>query len=66
MPYSRPVRRFFLTPPSIPIFMVSIVLAVLATLAVYAHVSIFNAAYAFSVLLVAYVLLVIGLLFRGI
>jgi hypothetical protein len=43
MPYTRPIRRFYLTPPSVPIFLVSVVLAVLAVLAAYGHMSIFNA-----------------------
>jgi hypothetical protein len=66
MPYSRPVRRFYLTPPSVPIFLVSIVLALLAAFAVYGHMSIFNASYAFAVLLIAYIVLLVGVLFRGI
>jgi len=66
MPYTRPIRRFYLTPPSLPIFLVSIVLAILAILAVYGHTSIFNASYAFAVLLVAYIILLVGVLFRGI
>ena len=66
MPYTRPMRRFYLTPPSLPIFLVSIVLAILAVLAVYGHMSIFNASYAFLVLLVAYIVLLFGVLFRGV
>ena len=66
MPYSRPIRRFYLTPPSIPVFAVSLVLAILAVLAVYGHMSIFNASYAFLVLLVAYIVLLAGVLLRGV
>jgi hypothetical protein len=66
MPYSRPVRRFYLTPPSVPIFLVSIVLALLAAFATYGHMSIFNASYAFAVLLIAYIVLLVGVLFRGV
>jgi hypothetical protein len=66
MPYTRPMRRFYLTPPSFPIFLVSIVLAILAILAAYGHMSIFNASYAFVVLLIAYIVMLIGVLFRGI
>jgi hypothetical protein len=66
MPYTRPIRRFYLTPPSVPVFVVSVVLAILAVLAVYGHMSIFNASYAFVVLLVAYIVLLAGILFRGV
>jgi hypothetical protein len=66
MPYTRPIRRFYLTPPSVPVFVVSVVLAILAVLAVYGHMSIFNASYAFLVLLVAYIVLLAGILFRGV
>src|SRR6266436_4641440 len=66
MPYSRPIRRFYLTPPSVPIFVASIILAVLAVLAAYGKMSIFNASYAFLVLLVAYLVLLVGVMFRGV
>ena len=66
MPYTRPIRRFYLTPPTVPIFLVSVVLALLAVFAVYGHVSIFKASSAFLVLLLAYIVLVIGNLFRGV
>jgi hypothetical protein len=66
MPYSRPIRRFYLTPPSVPLFVASIILAVLAVLAVYGKMSIFNASYAFLVLLIAYLVLLVGVLFRGV
>jgi hypothetical protein len=65
MPYTRPYRRFYLTPPSIPLFVASIVLALLACLVVYGHVGVFKAAYAFTVLIIAYLLLAIGVLVRG-
>jgi hypothetical protein len=66
MPYTRPIRRFYLTPPSIPVFVASLILALLAVLAVYGKVSIFNASYAFLVLLIAYVVLLAGNIFRGV
>jgi hypothetical protein len=66
MPYTRPIRRFYLTPPTVPIFLVSVVLALLAVFAVYGHVSIFKASSAFLVLLLAYIVLVVGNLFRGV
>ena len=66
MPYSRPIRRFYLTPPSVPLFVASIILAILAVLAVYGKMSIFNASYAFLVLLIAYLVLLVGVMFRGV
>ena len=66
MPYTRPIRRFYLTPPTVPIFLVSVLLALLAVFAVYGHVSIFKASSAFLVLLLAYIVLVVGNLFRGV
>lgn len=66
MPYTRPIRRFYLTPPTVPIFLVSVMLALLAVFAVYGHVSIFKASSAFLVLLLAYIVLVVGNLFRGV
>jgi hypothetical protein len=66
MPYSRPIRRFYLTPPSVPIFVASVILAVLAVLAAYGKMSIFNASYAFLVLFVAYLVLLVGVMFRGV
>ena len=56
MPYTRPIRRFYLTAPGVPIFLVSVV-AVLAVLAAYGHMSIFNASYG---------VLLAGILFRGV
>lgn len=66
MPYTRPIQRFYLTPPSAVIFVASLILAVLAVLAAYGKLSIFNASYAFLVLLIAYLLLLAGNLFRGV
>ena len=64
MPYRR--GGFALTPPSLVIFMISLVLAVIALLVRYAHVSvpIISASRVFDVLAIAYVVLVIGVLFR--
>jgi hypothetical protein len=65
-----PFRRggFALTPPSLVIFVISLVLAVAAFLVHYAHVSvpIVSSARVFDVLAIAYVVLMIGVLFRGI
>ena len=63
-----PFRRggFALTPPSVVIFVISIVLAGLAMLVRYAHVSVpvINASRVFDVLAIAYVLLAAGVLIR--
>ena len=66
MPYRR--GGFALTPPSLVVFLISIVLALIALLVRYAHVSvpIISSARIFDVLAIAYVVLVIGVLFRGI
>ena len=63
MPYAR-ARRFFLTPPSVPVFFISIALAILALLVTYGYVTAIRPSYAFTVLLVSYALLMIGCLFR--
>ena len=64
MPYRR--GGFALTPPSLVIFVISLVLAAIALLIRYAHVSvpIISASRIFDVLAIAYVVLVIGVLFR--
>ncbi|MBR1122799.1 hypothetical protein JQ628_14825 [Bradyrhizobium lablabi] len=65
-----PFRRggFALTPPSVVIFVISFILAVLALLVRYAHVSVpvINASRVFDVLAIAYVLLAAGVLIRRI
>jgi hypothetical protein len=65
-----PFRRggFALTPPTFVVFFISLVLAVVAMLVHYAHVSvpIISAARVFDVLAIAYVVLTAGVLFRGI
>ena len=66
MPYTRPVRRFYLTPPSIFTFGVSVVLALIAVFATYGHLVLFKGINAFLILLVAYLVLLAGTLFRGI
>ena len=59
---------FELTPPSFVIFIISVILALLAVLVHYAHVSIpvIGASRVFDVMTVAYVVLLIGVLFKGI
>lgn len=63
-----PFRRggFTLTPPSVVIFVISIILAILAMLVRYAHFSVpvINSARVFDVLAIAYVLLAAGVLIR--
>ena len=55
-----------LTPPTIPIFLISVLLAVIALLAHYAGIRIpIIAGHDFDVLAVGYVVLVISVLFRG-
>jgi hypothetical protein len=66
MPYTRPIRRFYLTPPAIPTFVISVLLAVLAVLAVYGHIPQLHSIGGFTLLLIAYVVLLVGTLFRGI
>ncbi len=59
--------RVSLTPPGFPIFVVSLVLAIIAMLAYYAgiRIPVFNAVRVFDVLALAYVALLAGVLFRG-
>ena len=64
MPYSR--GSFFLTPPSVPLFVISLVLAVAALLVRYMGLSIpiVDRARVFDVLAIAYVVLAAGVLVR--
>jgi hypothetical protein len=66
MPYTRPYRRFYLTPPALPTFIISVLLAIVAVLAVYGHLTLLHGVSAFSILLIAYVVLLIGNLVRGV
>jgi len=66
MPYTRPYRRFYLTPPAIPTFVISVLLAVVAVLAVYGHFALLHGVSAFLILLIAYVVLLLGNLLRGV
>jgi hypothetical protein len=57
---------YWLTPPSQAIFILSVLLAVLALLVRYAHVSIpIVSAHSFETLLIGLLLLLAGNLFRG-
>jgi hypothetical protein len=66
MPYTRPMRRFYLTPPTFPTFIISVLLAVLAVFATYGHLVVFKGINSFLILLVAFLVLLAGTLFRGI
>jgi hypothetical protein len=66
MPYTRPVRRFYLTPPSVFTFLLSVVLALIAVLATYGHLVLFRGINSFLILLVAYLVMLAGTLFRGV
>ena len=64
-----PFRRggFALTPPSVLIFVISLVLAVLALLVHYGHISvpIISVSHVFDVLAIAYVVLMVACCFAG-
>lgn len=66
--YRRSTSWFVLTPPSVAFFLISVVLALVAFFVHYAgvHISIINASRVFDVLAIAYVVLVVGVLFRGV
>lgn len=66
MPYGR--GNFYLTPPSVPVFIVSLALAIVAFLIYYARVQIpiVNAGRVFDVLAIAYVVMLAGVLIRRI
>ena len=59
---------FALTPPSIALFVISVVLALIAFLIHYAgiRVPIINAARVFDLLAIGYAVLLIGVVFRGV
>jgi len=63
-----PFRRggFALTPPSLAVFIISLVLAILAFLIRYGgvRIPIINPAYIFELLAIAYVVLLVGVLIR--
>jgi hypothetical protein len=47
MPYTRPYRRSYLMPPAIPTFVISVLLAIVAFLAVYGHFTLLHGVGAF-------------------
>jgi hypothetical protein len=59
---------FALTPPSFVVFAISLILAVLAMLVHYGHMSVpvIGASRVFDVLSIAYVVLTLGVLLRGV
>jgi hypothetical protein len=61
-------RGFELTPPSFVVFVISVILALLAVLVHYGHVAmpIIGSANVFEVLLAGYVVMLIGVLFKGV
>ena len=65
MPYTRPIRRFYLTPPTMMTFVISVVLAVIAIMATYGHLALLKGVSSFVVLLIAYLVLLAGTLLRG-
>ena len=66
MPYTRPIRRFYLTPPAVPTFVISVLLAVVALLAAYVHLTVLHGVSAFTILLIGYVILLLGVMLRGV
>jgi hypothetical protein len=66
MPYTRPIRRFYLTPPAVPTFVISVLLAIVALLAAYGNLPQLHSIGGFALLLIAYVILLAGTLLRGV
>jgi CHASE2 domain-containing sensor protein len=66
MPYTRPIRRFYLTPPAFPTFVISVLLAIVALLAAYGHLALLHGVSAFTLLLIGYVVLLLGTMLRGV
>jgi uncharacterized membrane protein len=60
------MRRFYLTAPRFVTFAVSLLLAVLALLIAYGHVVELHGVSGFVVLLIAYAMLLAGILLRGV
>ena len=58
--------RNYLTAPTLPVFLISVVMALAAVLVVYGKVALFGSAHAFLVLLIAYIVLAAACLFRGV
>jgi small-conductance mechanosensitive channel len=61
-------RGFELTPPTFVVFVISVILALVAVLVHYGHVAvpIVGSAHVFEVLLAGYVVMLIGVLFKGV
>jgi hypothetical protein len=60
------MRRFYLTAPAVPTFVISVLLAVVAVLAAYGHIPQLHSIGGFPLLLIAYVVLLVGTLLRGV
>ncbi|MBU6464429.1 MAG: hypothetical protein KGK01_09960 [Bradyrhizobium sp.] len=60
------MRRFYLTPPAVPTFVISVLLAIVALFATYGHLTLLHGVHAFTVLLIAYVVLLLGTMLRGV
>jgi hypothetical protein len=58
-------RSFVLTPPAVPLFVIAVALAVLAVLGRITPIPVITPN-AFSVLLIGFVILAVGNLFRGV
>jgi len=58
--------RTYVAPPTVPTFVISVLLAVLALFAVYGHIAQLHSIGGFTLLLIAYVVLLLGTLLRGI
>jgi small-conductance mechanosensitive channel len=61
-------RGFELTPPTFVVFVISVILALLALVMHYGHVAVpmIGSAHVFEVLLAGYVVMLIGVLFKGV
>ena len=61
-------RSFELTPPSFVVFVISVILALAAVLVHYGHVAVplIGSAHVFDVPLAGYVVMLIGVLFKGV
>jgi predicted MFS family arabinose efflux permease len=65
MSYTRWSRRFYLTPPKLLTFIISVVLALIAVVAVYGYFGPLHSINGFVTLLIAWLVLVAGVLIRG-
>jgi uncharacterized membrane protein YbhN (UPF0104 family) len=66
MPFTRWGRHPYLTPPALWTFVISVALALIAVAATYLHLTQLRGINGFMLLLIAYLVLVAGVLFPGI